>query len=87
MSSGTPLGHGFAMVYGPPDAHVPPMRITARMDRNSTVIEADTPAIPTKSQNAARPSIELTHQIRHAPIVNPDAALTPQAVRAGLERG
>src|SRR6266542_5452062 len=34
-----------------------------------------------------RPSMELTHQIRHAPIVNPDAALTPQAVRAGLERG
>src|SRR5262245_1867888 len=28
---------------------------------------------------AARPSIELTHQIRHAPIVDPHAALSPQA--------
>jgi UDP-N-acetyl-2-amino-2-deoxyglucuronate dehydrogenase len=26
----------------------------------------------------ARPSIELTHQIRHAPIIDPKAALTPQ---------
>ena len=30
--------------------------------------------------DAARPSIELTHQIRHAPIVDPKAALSVQAV-------
>lgn len=31
---------------------------------------------------AARPSVELTHQIRHAPITDPHAALTPQAIRS-----
>ena len=31
--------------------------------------------------DAARPSVELTYQIRHAPIVDPHAALRPQTVR------
>ena len=33
----------------------------------------------------SRPSIELTHQIRHAPIVDAEAALTPTAARAALD--
>jgi len=36
--------------------------------------------------DAARPSIELTHQIRHAPIVDPAAARLAQPVRAAEAR-
>src|SRR5262249_52493065 len=34
----------------------------------------------------ARPSIELTHQIRHAAIADPGAALVPEAARAAEPR-
>jgi UDP-N-acetyl-2-amino-2-deoxyglucuronate dehydrogenase len=36
--------------------------------------------------DAARPSIELTHDIRHARIIEPGAALDARAVRASLDR-
>ena len=47
MRPGTPDGHGRETWYGTlPLAHVPPISITARIENQSTVSEADTPAMP-----------------------------------------
>src|SRR5262249_20564871 len=41
----TPLGHGCAISYAPPDPHVPPMSITDRMPMNSEVSATATPPV------------------------------------------
>ena len=42
--------------HGPPEAHAPPMSMTARMPRNRTVMLAASPATPIRVSPIARPS-------------------------------